>query len=54
MLILKCFANDFIKDIVIIAAAITQITLAIIEGNFKHSGDCSTYPNVIKIQIWGS
>ena len=34
-----------------IAVAITEITLAIIEGNLKPSGACRIYPNAIKVQM---
>ncbi len=37
--------------IVTIAVAITEITLAIIGGNFRPSGACSIYPNVIRIHM---
>jgi hypothetical protein len=35
--------------IVIIAVAITEITLAVIDGNLRPSGACRIYPNVIRV-----
>ena len=40
-----CFRNI----IVTAAVAMTEITLAIIDGNLKPSGACSIYPNVIRM-----
>ena len=43
------FLNFFRKIAVIIIVAITDITLATIEGNLKPSGACNIYPKVIKV-----
>ena len=37
------------KIIEIITVAITEITLAVIEGNLKPSGACRIYPNAINV-----
>ena len=45
--VLSCFLRNII---VIMAVEITEITLAIIEGNLKPSGACRIYPNAINVQ----
>ena len=46
-----CYLYFLRNAAVRIAVAITEITLAIIEGNLKPSGACRIYPNAIKVQM---